>query len=92
MKGNMSNMVTDADKQLNIQRQRFDPGDLASTFVCVVVLSIDVWLCVCSRVCCGRISTLKYCNPYRCGSLGSPRLHLCFCEECIVIIVIIFFF
>lgn len=36
MKGNMSNMVTDADKQLDIQRQRFDPGDVASTFVYVV--------------------------------------------------------
>lgn len=61
------------------------PGEHICLCCRLCVLSIDVWLCVCSRVLCGSISTLKYCNPYRCGSLGSPRLHVCCCEEFIII-------
>lgn len=71
MKGNMSNMVTDADKQLDVRRQRFDPGDVLS------VVRAEYRLCVCSRVFCGRISTdSKILSSLQ---IGSPRLRVCCC-------------
>ena len=49
--GSMSNMITNTDEQLNIQR-KVDPGNLGSQIcLCVCVLCVCVCVCVCVRVC-----------------------------------------
>ncbi len=68
MRGSMSNMVTNTDKQLNIQ-SKVDPGNQG----------LQICLCMCSMKCsdvsktekiAARLShTIKYCNLYNVSGL-----------------------